>query len=243
MNKVKNIFVAFVILGLLGCATVPPKPTTPDTGAIVIGIEKGFKGVIFIRVEDAGDDRLYKATELKLSNFSKGNCHYLLGVSPGRYAAVVALKEHTEQATAKARVTYFRALYFDQEFIKRTATEVKPNQLSVVGRFKISEKPTPIKPRRLSTLRKIQKLFVIGEGLSPEDIDYEATGVEFDKAADTAQRYYRRVFNPLNRLPLSRLADLEFYDTSQIAQKEVFNRACSDLHGSDWAEILELPSK
>ena len=135
MNKVIiNIFVAFVILGLGGCATLPPpKPLDPQRAIIGISVKNRAPirviaqkntVVYFIKVDKEED--LYTQEDIIQSNYANGGQVYLLNAEPGRYAAV---------ASFYLRVGNKWTTIFPKELIKLTEVTVAPGTIAFMGDY------------------------------------------------------------------------------------------------------------
>jgi hypothetical protein len=137
MNKGKNISVAFLILGLLGCAALPPKPLDPQRGVIGISVKtrapvKVFtmmaSKVYFVKAEENED--LYSQENFIESTYAKGGQVYLLNAEPGRYAAVACYKKKVG-GMRKDEYTIF----FPKELIKLTEVTVAPGMVAFMGKY------------------------------------------------------------------------------------------------------------
>jgi hypothetical protein len=140
MNKVKNIFVGFVILGLLGCAATLPPPKPADSQRAAIGIAVKTRSpittftekpemVYFIKVDN--DEDLYTQGNFIRSNYAKHGQIYLLNAKPGHYAAVGCY--------IKKRVTMVTeyTTFFPKEIIKLTEVTVAPGTTAFMGEYVI----------------------------------------------------------------------------------------------------------
>ncbi len=140
MSKVKNLFAAIVILGLLGCAATLPPPRALDPQRSIIGISvttrapiriftQTAKRVYLIRVDEEED--LFNRQSFIMSNYTKGNQIYILNVKPGRYAAVACYKR---QVTPMAPTTEYTT-FFSEELIKLTEVTVEPGSIAFMGKY------------------------------------------------------------------------------------------------------------
>lgn len=141
MNKAINIFVAFVILGLGGCATLPP-PQPLDSARAVIGISVKTRQPIkvvshkpqmmyFIKVDKEED--LYTQGNFIRSDYSKGGQVYLLNAEPGRYAAVGCYMK----GGGIKWVEY--TTFFPEELIKLTEVAVAPGTIAFMGEYVVDQ--------------------------------------------------------------------------------------------------------
>jgi hypothetical protein len=140
MNKVKNIFIGVIMLGLLGCASTLPPPKPADSQRAVIGISVKTRSpittftekpemVYFIKMDN--DEDLYTQGNFIRSNYAKHGQIYLLNVKPGRYAAVACY--------IKKRVTMITeyTTFFPKELVKLTEVTVAPGTTAFMGEYVI----------------------------------------------------------------------------------------------------------
>jgi hypothetical protein len=148
MNKAKTIFIAFVLFGWVGCATVPPpKPLDPQSAVIGISVKtrapiKTFTDkpnvVYFINAEQGED--VYTQGNFIRSNYAKGGQVYLLNLKPGHYAAVGCYKRiigasPDDSGICSEGIT--NTTFFPKELIKLTEVTVAPGTIAFMGKYVI----------------------------------------------------------------------------------------------------------
>jgi hypothetical protein len=141
MHRAATIFVVFVVLGLVSCATAPaPKPLGPESAAIgisvkiyMVGPDLSAEQVYFIKLNEGED--LYTQGNFIRSNYAKGGQAYFLNLKPGRYAAVAS---HTSMRGAFGRTYEYKA-FFPKELIKLTEVTVAPSTLAFMGKYVVKQ--------------------------------------------------------------------------------------------------------
>ncbi len=230
MNKVKNIFVAFVIIGLLGCATVPPpKPPAPQPQRAIIGISTRIrapvkissmmaKQVYFIKVDKEED--LYNQQNLIPSNYVEGGQVYLLNAEPGRYAAVVVITTPSGGGGGipsgggvgvGVRIKKTYRTFLSEEIIKLTEVTVAPESMVFMGEY------------------------VVDTSVGLKD-------------ADDAQLHYKELLAPGVKTGIVRMAfsgpvywtgRLHKENRDEQAEMKFLTNALEQFKGSDWINIIQ----
>jgi hypothetical protein len=151
MSRSKGIFalVAVLVIFLLvqGCTIGKIIPATKrDNAALSITIDTSFKcqfrvtEVFFIKLTDK-EDKLTKDILYK-SNYQVPLVYnFLLDIEPGFYAAVGAKGKgsYTEgTGRNKERIEYDVFIYFPEQMVKETITEVKPNTMVYMGLLELA---------------------------------------------------------------------------------------------------------
>jgi hypothetical protein len=138
------VITAFMIFGLVGCATLPA-PELLDPQRAVIGISVKTRvpllkfpdrpDMVYFIKGDEGEDLYTQGSEsLIQSNNLEGGYVYLLNAEPGRYAAVACyLEKETEQGT------YEYWTFFPEEMIKLTEVLVAPGTIAFMGEYVVDK--------------------------------------------------------------------------------------------------------
>ncbi|MDH4059917.1 MAG: hypothetical protein OEU94_03780 [Aquincola sp.] len=138
MRRFVAVLLAFATAVVLGCATPAPAsapPQAPDgMGGIGIRVDVGAmlgqtisaETVFFARLD--APSGAPEATRLYASNFRRDGRVYLLGVPPGRYAAVAALRSELVLTTKDSRLAYF-----PQSLIDLTEVSIIPGAVAYAG--------------------------------------------------------------------------------------------------------------
>jgi len=140
------IIISSVFFALNGCVRSIPLAVNNETSAIAIKIDQrytfietsfflpsvksymmGIKNIYVIKLKDKSDS--LKQDRMLASNFSlkplfSGHDTFLLNIEPGYYAAVGAMEDGIY-------------IYFPEEVIKESITEVKPNTMAYMGQFEL----------------------------------------------------------------------------------------------------------
>jgi hypothetical protein len=142
MHKAATIFVVFVVLGLVSCATAPaPRPLGPESAAIGISVkiyqvgpDLSAQQVYLIKLNEG--EGLYTQGNFIRSNYVKGGQAYFLNLKPGRYAAVGS---HTTFYAPWIKRTYEYKAFFPKELIKLTEVTVAPGTLAFMGKYVVKQ--------------------------------------------------------------------------------------------------------
>lgn len=235
MNKAINIFVAFVILGLGGCAALPvqepPEPPAPQGAIIGISVKMrapikigSYKAdrVYFIKVDKEED--LYNQQNLILSNYFEGSQVYLLNAKPGRYAAVVVFGSPR----------------------KSTAPGTQPSGggVSIGVGFSIEAKHTAFLSEEIIKLTEVtvapESMVFMGEYVVDTSIGF--------KDADDAQLHYKQLVAPGAKTDVLSMAFssqrcytgyLHKENRDEQAEIKFLTNALEQFKGSDWINIIQ----
>ena len=142
----RNILVAFILFGLLGCAATlpPPKPSDPQRAIVGISLKtrtpiklsraKKVDRVYFIRMNEEDDP--FSKESFIMSNYIKGDQAYILNAKPGRYAAVACYRKECDSMVNR---TYEYTTFFSKEIIKLMEVTVVPGTITFMGEYVVGE--------------------------------------------------------------------------------------------------------
>jgi hypothetical protein len=144
MHRAATIFVVFVVLGLVSCATAPaPRPLSPESAAIgisvkiwQIGPDLSAQQVYLIKLNEG--EGLYTQGNFIRSNYVKGGQAYFLNLKPGRYAAVGSHTSVPAPFLGSGRTYEYKA-FFSKELIKHTEVTVAPSTLAFMGKYVVKQ--------------------------------------------------------------------------------------------------------
>lgn len=136
MSRAGSALVAFAVIGLWGCATVP-RPSDPQRAGVGISVTirapiaiftRGAAKIYFVRVEGGTDP--YLQENLLVSNYAQGGHVYLLDIPPGRYVAVAAWFPASAPGQSGEFVTVFA-----RDVIKLTDMTLAPGSVRFMGEY------------------------------------------------------------------------------------------------------------
>lgn len=189
--------------------------TDMDGGAVVIQLKGEVDTAIIARVDDLSNPLETKSPNIYLSNFKRGDRHYFLGLPPGAYVAVAAIKEEyaKDSLLEEGRIMGgYTALYFGADILNLTGVVLEPGHAAAMGVFWLEEDDKP----------EFVKSFV-GNVLKKWDI------AVFEKYADDIQRRFRRICDPDGHLYLSSMALLVDADVSASGKRRLLAKAKKEL--------------
>lgn len=136
MSRAGSALVAFVVIGLWSCATVP-RPSDPQRTGIGISVTirapiaiftRSAERIYFVRAEGGKDP--YSQPNLLVSNFVRGTHVYLLDIPPGRYVAVAAWFAASAPGQSGEFITLFA-----RDVIKLTDMTLPPGSVGFMGEY------------------------------------------------------------------------------------------------------------
>lgn len=235
MNRSKFVFAwvaAFITFLLIqACATIPiPAATKKESAALGITIEgPGVKTVL------SGDERTdyTQVFFIKLANkedsvtkeiIFKSNYHhafsydllragidtFLLDIEPGFYAAVGAI--------GKGRKSEINVLvFFPEQMVKESISEVKPNTMAYMGRFILSGLS---RVELMGTADKIQSFYFNNQLLDKE------------------QKYHGKNMVPNWAGPQFHFQGMESFEKSSDSETKFLERNKATFKSTDWANNI-----
>ena len=224
------LFAAAALVALVvGCASAPLVPVEEGTGAvaidlalwrnegklsdILIGDAASATVVYFARLDDDGGDP-FTGTDIKATNYTSGTGHaYLLNAPPGRYVAVAAAAEFTDD-----KKVFHYTFYFPPEMIEQTSVDVMEGALSFMGEYQIKEHilPRVVEPAQIHYRALLKNFMGTSAGAVPLT---GSSGTEHTWHATTSHVRMAR--------------------TSADAERSFLKKAAKYMEGTPWAAMVK----
>jgi hypothetical protein len=238
------VITAFMIFGLVGCATLPA-PELLDPQRAVIGISVKTRvpllkfpdrpDMVYFIKGDEGEDLYTQGSEsLIQSNNLEGGYVYLLNAEPGRYAAVACyLEKETEQGT------YEYWTFFPEEMIKLTEVLVAPGTIAFMGEY-VVDKSWGFKDLDNAQLQYFQLI-------APHAMPALETYPQTEKSGEhTEVGFLTKVLEHI-RASAWKMATHESYFKGSLhknkcdkqAEIQFLTNALKHFEGADWINIIE----